>query len=119
EHVSTVNTSRVGISLPIPCSATPEFQTTAVSLTYTLRLEFVTAKGRNPKLMESSHVRPVTADDIAAAAAQVDPQEAPHFVSSRLASRIDVEAFECVLAVRVYPNGVLGGGGEGMTFEIV
>ncbi|KAJ3235270.1 hypothetical protein HDU78_005291, partial [Chytriomyces hyalinus] len=101
------------------------------------------------KLMETVQTRPLTAEDVTAAinatqspsattntqintvaAAQPDLEMAGDdgasaFVTARTVSRVNVEAFECVLAVRVYPNGASlsaggggGGGASGRVFDV-
>ncbi|KAI8837908.1 Rgp1-domain-containing protein [Chytriomyces cf. hyalinus JEL632] len=141
QHACTLNTCRMGIALPIPNSATPDFVTSAVSLSYSIRFEFITSRNTagDAKLMETVQTRPLTAEDVTAAINASSPsattatanaqttaiaqsdfemvgeyEGAPAFVTARTVSRVNVEAFECVLAVRVYPNGAsLSAGGVG------
>ncbi|KAI9352582.1 Rgp1-domain-containing protein [Obelidium mucronatum] len=101
QHSCTINTSRMDISLTIPASATPHFSTTAVSLSYSIRLEFITSRGK-PNLQEP--VRPL----IQPTAADVSVPDVQNFYSTQTPATVNVEAFECVLGVKVYPSGSMG-----------
>ncbi|KAI8839901.1 Rgp1-domain-containing protein [Chytridium lagenaria] len=83
QHRYTVNVCKTGISLPIPLGCTPDFKTTAVSLSWVLRLEFIT--GLSPMLL-------------APAASDVN------FVHLGVMNHADVEAFDCLIPLKVYPT---------------
>ncbi|KAI9364441.1 Rgp1-domain-containing protein [Zopfochytrium polystomum] len=85
QHNYVLNTVRTGISLPIPVGSSPEFKTNAVSLSWVLRIEFITGTKRSVPLMRSS------AKDT-------------NFVHQSAVERSDVEAFECLIPLRVLPT---------------
>ncbi|KAJ3062884.1 hypothetical protein HDU99_005070, partial [Rhizoclosmatium hyalinum] len=132
-HCCVINTSRMDISLKIPSTATPDFKTSVgncprssllpktlkplstASVSYNLRLEFITSRGPNPKLLE-----PVAAilDPTVADMENAHDHHAQNFTALKLVDRVDVEAFECVLGIKVYPRGDDVWGGNGKQFEV-
>ncbi|KAJ3286450.1 hypothetical protein HDU79_006479 [Rhizoclosmatium sp. JEL0117] len=114
-HCCVINTSRMDISLKIPSTATPDFKTSVASVSYNLRLEFITSRGPNPKLLE-----PVAAilDPTVADMENAHDHHAQNFTALKLVDRADVEAFECVLGIKVYPRGDDVWGGNGKQFEV-
>ncbi|KAJ3171320.1 hypothetical protein HK101_011265 [Irineochytrium annulatum] len=83
QHRYVVNVTRTGISLPIPIGCTPDFMTTAVSLSWVLRLEFITG-------ISSSLLTP-GASDI-------------NFVHMSVLNHADVEAFDCLIPLKIFPT---------------
>ncbi|KNC98948.1 uncharacterized protein SPPG_05908 [Spizellomyces punctatus DAOM BR117] len=80
-HRYSLNTQRAHIELFLPVSCSPEFQTSAVSVQWCLRLEFIT--GSNTRL----HLR--ASNDV-------------HFAHMHANPTAAVEAFDCVIPLRVY-----------------
>ncbi|KAI9011338.1 Rgp1-domain-containing protein [Gaertneriomyces semiglobifer] len=81
QHRCTLNTKRTNIDLFLPINCSPEFQTSAVSLRWCLRVEFVT--GTNSRL----HYR---------------ANKDKHFAHSHAVPAAKVEAFDCVIPLRIY-----------------
>ncbi|KAJ3311192.1 hypothetical protein HDV04_004196 [Boothiomyces sp. JEL0838] len=80
-HQTTLNSRRVVVSLNIPSKCTPDFQTSAVSLQWSVRFEFITGAGK--RIQNTSNI--------------VDG-----YVHSRAIPRVDVEPFDCVVPLKVY-----------------
>jgi hypothetical protein len=85
QHISVINTVKTGISLQIPVGSTPDFSTSAVSLQWVVRFEFITGLSR-------SLLHPAPSD--------------VHFVHSGVLNFADVEAFDCIIPIKVYPTQV-------------
>ncbi|KAJ3217670.1 hypothetical protein HDU67_007493 [Dinochytrium kinnereticum] len=83
QHRYTVNVCRTGISLPIPLGCTPDFKTTAVSLSWVLRLEFITG-------LSTTLLTPAASD--------------VNFVHLGVMNHADVEAFDCLIPLKVFPT---------------
>ncbi|KAI8813823.1 Rgp1-domain-containing protein [Cladochytrium replicatum] len=86
-HKYTLNTKRVSVALSIPITCTPEFQTTAVSVQWFLRMEFVTG------VRERLHH--ITTSDA-------------HFAHYQGMPLVDVESFDCVIPLCVFGSGPAG-----------
>ncbi|KAJ3129085.1 hypothetical protein HK098_002677 [Nowakowskiella sp. JEL0407] len=86
-HKHTLNTSRLSLSLSIPSISTPEFHTSAVSVQWCLRVQFVT--GVREKLHQ------VSSSDL-------------HFTHYTAVPVAEVEAFDCVIPITVYGSGPAG-----------
>ncbi|KAI8977432.1 Rgp1-domain-containing protein [Mycotypha africana] len=86
-HSFCLNNQRLTFALPIPASATPEFQTTGVSLQYFLRFEFITGIDQKPPFI------PITTDD-----------KHRHYQSLQ---NVVVSTFDCQIQLTVYgsPGG--------------
>ncbi|KAI9034386.1 Rgp1-domain-containing protein [Hyaloraphidium curvatum] len=81
-HEFCLNTKRTQVLLPIPTNCTPDFVTTAVSLSYGIRIEFIT--GARDRMQTTRHV-----PDAAA-------------VHSHGAAVAEVESFDCTIPIKVY-----------------
>ncbi|KAI9207315.1 Rgp1-domain-containing protein [Polychytrium aggregatum] len=79
-HKCVASTKRLSATLAIPVNGASEFQTSAVSLRWSLRIEFVT--GTKYQYYDT------TSDD-------------PNFVSVHGSSSADVEAFDCMVPIKV------------------
>ncbi|KAJ3072965.1 hypothetical protein HDU98_002552 [Podochytrium sp. JEL0797] len=117
QHACTINTSRMDISLPIPAKTTPDFSTSVVTLSYHIRLEFITARGGGPaasvKLMQpvTPIVQPNTTDDIVLNEEEVENEQGvQHFSATQTTRSVAVEAFEHGIDVKVFPSGSMGAG---------
>ncbi|KAJ1556524.1 hypothetical protein HK096_000363, partial [Nowakowskiella sp. JEL0078] len=86
-HKYTLNMNRISIGLSIPVLCTPEFQTTAVSVQWCLRMEFVT--GTKEKLHQI---------------ASIDS----HFAHYSAVPVAEVESFDCVIPLYVHGSGPAG-----------
>ncbi|KAJ3123644.1 hypothetical protein HK100_011537 [Physocladia obscura] len=117
QHSTTINTLRMDISLPVPTFVTPDFSSTAVSVSYAIRLEFITARRKDAQLMEYVHGSSGRGN----ASHNEDIFRTQNFVSESAVSTVDVEAFECVLGVHLYPSIVgieLGGSKKSFEFAL-
>lgn len=80
-HEFCLNTKRTQVMLPIPTNCTPDFVTTAVSLSYGVRIEFVT--GTRDRLATTVNV------------------ESDEVVHSHGAPVAEVESFDCTIPIKV------------------
>ncbi|KAJ3299458.1 hypothetical protein HK104_008814 [Borealophlyctis nickersoniae] len=109
-HQYTLNTKRMAVSLSIPVGSTPEFRTTAVSLQYNLRLEFITSASHATVATHSALHVPYAGD--------------PSFEHSVAVPSVEVEAFDCVIPLKVHSARTGRGGrsgigsGKGFVFEV-
>ncbi|KAI9487640.1 MAG: Rgp1-domain-containing protein [Benjaminiella poitrasii] len=87
-HSICLDNKRLSFSLPIPAIASPEFQTTGVSLKYFLRFEFLTGISNQPPFI------PI----------MIDEKHRHH----QSLQDIEVSTFDCQIPVTVYgsPGGV-------------
>ncbi|KAJ3106606.1 hypothetical protein HDU97_005971 [Phlyctochytrium planicorne] len=97
QHRYTVNVSRTGISLPIPLGCTPDFKTSGVSMSWVLRLEFITG-------LSNSLLTPAASDI--------------NFIHMNVMNHADVEAFDCLIPIEVFPTKMVRKAVV-RTFEIV
>ncbi|KAJ3176852.1 hypothetical protein HDU87_004784 [Geranomyces variabilis] len=96
QHRCTLGTRRTGIELFVPPGASPDFTTTAVSVRWHLRVEFVTGTER------ALHQRSATNAT---------------FVHRHARNASPVEAFDCVIPLQVYGCGD-GRVGQTQSYEI-
>ncbi|GES77084.1 Rgp1-domain-containing protein [Rhizophagus clarus] len=83
-HEFCLNAGRIGFSISIPTSSTPDFQTTGVKLQWCLRLEFITGpKGQSPLM-------PLNADE--------------RHQYYQAIENTNVETFDCAIPIKVYPT---------------
>ncbi|KAI8908980.1 Rgp1-domain-containing protein [Gorgonomyces haynaldii] len=80
-HQNTLNTKRLALQLPIPQNATPDFQSTAISMQWYIRLEFITCLQSKPFKGQ---------------------QIAEGFMNHHLNDRIEAEPFDCTIPIKVY-----------------
>jgi hypothetical protein len=80
-HEFCLNTKRTQVMLPIPTNCTPDFTSTAVSLSYGVRIEFVT--GTKDRMVTTVH------------------QEGEAAVHSHGAPVAEVESFDCTIPIKV------------------
>lgn len=87
-HSFCLDNDRISFSLPIPATASPEFQTTGVSLEYFLKFEFITGMDDQPPFI------PINTD-----------QKHRHY---QCLQDIEVSTFDCQIPLTVYgcPGGV-------------
>ena len=80
-HQHIINSRRTAIVLNIPSKATPDFQSSAVSISWSLRFEFITGTGSR----------------ILSNMAELDG-----FEHQRSVSDVTVEPFDCTIPLKVY-----------------
>lgn len=80
-HEFCLNTKRTQVMLPIPTNCTPDFVTTAVTLQYGVRIEFVT--GAKDRMATTVH------------------QEGESVVHSHGTPVAEVESFDCTIPIKV------------------
>ncbi|KAJ2962093.1 hypothetical protein NQZ79_g2810 [Umbelopsis isabellina] len=107
-HEFCLNTRRVAFSLPVPVTATPDFQTTGVKLQYFLRLEFLTGIQRTV-IPDPSSPDQIEKENV--------PSYLPINVDGRhkhyqAAQEVDVSSFDCTIPLRIY--GASGGIDKGI-----
>ncbi|KAJ3027039.1 hypothetical protein HK097_006255, partial [Rhizophlyctis rosea] len=90
-HRMTLNVRRMGVALSIPSGLTPEFKTSSFGLSYSLRLEFITSSSTSSV---GSHA------DLYSRTGVVDPSFEHRFAGKD----VEVEAFDCVIPLRVFPS---------------
>ncbi|CAO3611927.1 unnamed protein product [Cunninghamella blakesleeana] len=96
-HSFCLNNRRLAFSLPIPTTASPEFQTTGVKLQYYLKLEFIT----NNQLKNNNDTDSLS--PISYLSIHVD--ERHRFFQSQ--QDVQVSTFDCQIPIKIYgsPNG--------------
>ncbi|KAK4516625.1 uncharacterized protein ATC70_011601 [Mucor velutinosus] len=87
-HSFCLDNKRLSFSLPIPATASPEFQTTGVSLKYFLKFEFITSIDNQPPFI------PIIKDE--------------KHVHHQCLQDIEVSTFDCQIPLTIYgsPGGV-------------
>ncbi|TPX32710.1 hypothetical protein SmJEL517_g04247 [Synchytrium microbalum] len=107
-HVNATNSKRLGIQLAIPLTAAPDFATSVVSVSWSLRLVFIIANVAKKK----------GEGDFEQLVKTPGPEAFRH---SQARNRVDTEVFECIVPITVYGTMSGGGGTKGNTlyFEIV
>eukprot|EP00842_Homolaphlyctis_polyrhiza_P005003 jgi/Hompol1/5503/HPOL_004481-RA len=99
-HRSTLNTRRLTVSITIPWAATADFQSTAVSMLWSLRIEFVTGKTGQLVIGDPANVD--------------DP-----FLHQRGVRTVEVEPFDCPIPLKVFGGGLaVRRGHKKLQFEI-
>ncbi|KAG5458474.1 MAG: hypothetical protein BJ554DRAFT_1291 [Olpidium bornovanus] len=91
-HEFCLNTRRTSFDLFIPPAATPEFRTTAVSLKWFVRFEFLTGLGDRPWLPSTFH-------GVRASLHRIEDA----------APVVDIEAFDCLVPIKVLPTDFVEG----------
>ncbi|KAI8823519.1 Rgp1-domain-containing protein [Fimicolochytrium jonesii] len=81
QHKFTLNHKRIGIDLFVPNTSTGDFETSAVALRWSLRLEFITGTEKQLHLQSSSNST---------------------FIHTHAIPTAKVEAFDCIIPLRVY-----------------
>ncbi|CAO3600805.1 unnamed protein product [Absidia cylindrospora] len=91
-HTFCLNHRRLAFSLPIPSTASPDFQTTGVKLQYNLKFEFIT---NNQSKASSSSLSYLSIN--------VDERH-QHFQSQQ---QVQVSTFDCLIPIKIYgsPSG--------------
>ncbi|KAJ3092299.1 hypothetical protein HK102_008783 [Quaeritorhiza haematococci] len=119
-HKFTLNTKKANITLHIPVSGTPDFQTTAVSVQWCIRVEFIT--GTREKLLQTSSPNVLAATsmsdhDYEHGAVSLEHRDEVggvdsenHFIHYHAMPKAEVEAFDCVIPIKVYGTRVARGG---------
>ncbi|KAL7320014.1 Golgi membrane exchange factor (Ric1p-Rgp1p) subunit [Mucor circinelloides] len=87
-HSFCLDNRRLSFSLPIPATASPEFQTTGVSLKYFLKFEFITSIDNQPPFI------PIIKDE--------------KHIHHQCLQDIEVSTFDCQIPLTIYgsPGGV-------------
>ena len=80
-HQHTINSKRTAVVLNIPSKATPDFQSSAVSISWSIRFEFITGK-------ESGVLSNI---------ADIEGYE-----HQRSVANVNVEPFDCTIPLKVY-----------------
>ncbi|KAI8912345.1 Rgp1-domain-containing protein [Powellomyces hirtus] len=81
QHRYTLGTRRIGIELFIPPTSSPNFNTSAVSVRWSLRVEFITGKEKQLHLQAANNLA---------------------FVHKHAIPTAKVEAFDCVIPLQIY-----------------
>ncbi|KAI8344340.1 Rgp1-domain-containing protein [Chlamydoabsidia padenii] len=91
-HTFCLNNHTLAFSLPIPTTASPEFQTTGVKLQYHLKFEFITTNQSRPSNTSTSYL-------------SINTDERHHHYQSK--QQVQVSTFDCQIPIKVYgsPNG--------------
>ncbi|CAO3642582.1 unnamed protein product [Cunninghamella echinulata] len=96
-HSFCLNNRRLAFSLPIPTTASPEFQTTGVKLQYYLKLEFIT----NNQVKNNNDTETLSPKSYLS----INVDERHQYFQSQ--QNIPVSTFDCQIPIKIYgsPNG--------------